>query len=436
MSRFNLVFLSLFVAACVATQETSLVATLGTNEFTVGHVPVLSSHVTSHVAAVGSTGRPWWSRLGLRLASLMGVGSAQGRAADGVAGADEPEVRADSYVYVHPDLLRANAHTIFVEWSRAANKSYESAEEFSSRLERWLDNLEYVIEHNGRVRGYQLGMNAFADLGFEEWRGTMGFVMGKFARTAEGNGAFVYADVDANALPEHVDWRDKGAVGPVKAQGMCGSCWAFSTTGAIEGIDAIVTGDLKSLSEQMLIDCDTTRDSGCDGGLMDFAFDFVVRNGGIDEERSYPYMERDGQCDLQRLGRHVVTIDGYEDVPEDDEIALKKAVAHQPVSVAIEADHRAFQLYSGGVFDDLSCGTELNHGVLIVGYGMERPVNASLGPRPYWTVKNSWGPDFGESSPPGNSTPGAQGFARLKFGNTCLRGPCQGYVGARPPWQR
>lgn len=386
---FNPVFLlCLCLAACVvvATQEPSLVATLGTNEFTVGHVPVLA---VSHAAEARSTGS-LWSRPWQRLTSLLRVGSIIGR------GPPLAKLVSDSYVYVHPDLLRANAREVFVEWSRAANKTYEGAEELSFRLSTWVHNLEYVIEHNGRGKGYHLGMNAFADLGFEEWRGMMGFGVGKFARTGKDNGAFMYADVDADALPGHIDWREKGVVGPVKAQGMCGSCWAFSTTGAIEGIDAIVTGDLKSLSEQMLIDCDKTRDSGCDGGLMDFAFEFVLANGGIDEERSYPYVERDGQCDLHRLMRHVVTIDGYEDVPEDDEVALKKAVAHQPVSVAIEADHRAFQLYTGGVFDDLACGTELNHGVLIVGYGVEPPMNASLGDQPYWTVKNSWGEGWGE----------------------------------------
>ncbi len=388
----------LYLAACavVASSEPSLAATLGADEFTAGFVPVLTVNSASHAA--GPAKSSLWSRLGQRLSGLVGVGSTRG--GQGSLSVGDASLAGPSYVYVHPDSLRANAREVFADWSRAANRTYESAEEMMFRLETWVDNLEYAIEHNARGRGYRLGMNAFADLGFEEWRGMMGFGVREFARVGSGgkNGGagFMYADVDADALPEHVDWRDAGAVGPVKVQGMCGSCWAFSTTGAIEGIDAIVTGELKSLSEQMLIDCDTTRDSGCDGGLMDFAFEFVLANGGIDEESSYPYMERDGQCDMQRLGRHVVTIDGYQDVPKYDEVALKKAVAHQPVSVAIEADLRAFQLYSGGVFDDLSCGTELNHGVLIVGYGMEPPVNASSADRPYWTVKNSWGEAWGE----------------------------------------
>ena len=387
----------LWVAACAAADNESLLVTLGTGERTVGHIPVLFSGPLS-VSAHGTV-TSLWSRFRHRMSSLSSIWNpaTAWRKAENVY--DTAIRGTGAYVYVHPEALRAHAQEVFVEWSRAAKRAYASAEESSSRFMTWMDNLEYVIEHNGRGDGYQLGMNSFADLGFEEWRSMMGFAGKKFVRKGEGEndgGNFMYADVDPEKLPKHVDWRDKGAVGPVKAQGACGSCWAFSTTGAIEGIDAIVTGDLKSLSEQMLIDCDTTRDNGCSGGLMDFAFDFVLRNGGIDEEVSYPYLERDGQCDMMRLGRHVVTIDGYEDVPEDDELALKKAVAHQPVSVAIEADHRAFQLYSGGVFGDLACGTDLNHGVLIVGYGTEEPVNATSDALPYWTVKNSWGEGWGE----------------------------------------
>jgi len=199
-------------------------------------------------------------------------------------------------------------------------------------------------------------------------------------------------------------------VAEVKNQQMCGACWAFSATGAIEGINAIVTGKLLSASEQELVDCDTAMDHGCHGGLMDYAFDFVVNNGGIDTEADYPYSGEDGQCEPNRLGRHVITIDGFEDVPANDEAALLKAVANQPVSVAIEADQRAFQLYVGGVFDDEACGTALNHGVLAVGYGVHANGTHEV---PYWLIKNSWGPEWGDG-----------GYIRLRRGVAAQEGQC------------
>jgi KDEL-tailed cysteine endopeptidase len=234
-------------------------------------------------------------------------------------------------------------------------------------------------------------MNSLADLSSDEYKNLyLGLAVNPEKLLSKSATPFRYADVPEESLPKSIDWRAKGAVAEVKNQQQCGSCWAFSTTGSIEGINAIFTGQLISLSEQELVDCDTAGDNqGCNGGLMDSAFEFVISNGGLDTEEDYPYTGTDGRCIRAKKGLHVVSIDGYEDVPAKSMIALKKAVAHQPVSVAIEADQRSFQLYAGGVYNDTKCGTALDHGVLAVGYGVEHG-------QYYWIVKNSWGPDWGD----------------------------------------
>jgi len=231
----------------------------------------------------------------------------------------------------------------------------------------------------------QLGMNALADLTHAEYRARY---LGGYDRALKPRGAAAppaasLAD-GATPPPPSVDWRLKNAVTPVKNQAQCGSCWAFSTTGAVEGVNAIATGALVSLSEQELVDCDKEHDNGCHGGLMDFAFDWILANGGLDTEEDYRYKAEEHKCRVDRAHRRVVSIDGHEDVAPNDEDALMRAVARQPVSVAIEADQRPFQLYVGGVFD-ADCGVALDHGVLAVGYGSEAGQD-------FWVVKNSWGP--------------------------------------------
>lgn len=188
-------------------------------------------------------------------------------------------------------------------------------------------------------------------------------------------------------VPDTIDWRKKGAVTHVKDQSSCGACWAFSATGAIEGINQIVTGSLVSLSEQELCDCDRTYNSGCAGGLMDYAFKWVIQNHGIDTEDDYPYQAAERTCLKNKLKRRVATIDGYTDIPSNSEDLLLQAVATQPVSVGICGSERTFQLYSKGIFTG-PCSTSLDHAVLIVGYGSENGVD-------YWILKNSWGTNWG-----------------------------------------
>lgn len=280
--------------------------------------------------------------------------------------------------------------TLYKWWSAKHGKVANDVGENKQRLEIFKDNLRFIDEHNAENRTYKVGLTRFADLTNEEYKsmymGTRTDAKRRFAKSKNVKNRR-YAFQAGDSLPESVDWRENGAVSPVKDQGGCGSCWAFSAIAAVESINQIVTGQLVSLSEQELVDCDP-YDSGCNGGLMDYAFEFIKRNGGIDTEVDYPYQGSNGHCDPSRRNSKVVTIEGYEDVLPNDEKALQKAVAHQPVSVAIEASGRALQLYVSGVFTG-ACGTALDHGVVVVGYGSENG-------KDYWIVRNSWGAGWGE----------------------------------------
>jgi len=176
---------------------------------------------------------------------------------------------------------------------------------------------------------------------------------------------------------------------------------------ATEGINKLSSGKLISLSEQEVVDCDVKgEDQGCNGGLMDDAFKFIIKNKGLTTESNYPYKAADGTCNTKKAASHAAAITGYEDVPANSEASLLKAVANQPVSVAIDAGGFAFQLYSGGVFTG-DCGTDLDHGVTAVGYG-----TASDGTK-YWLVKNSWGSSWGEN-----------GYIRMERGVNAKEGLC------------
>lgn len=286
---------------------------------------------------------------------------------------------------------------LFEKWLAKYRKAYASFEEKLKRFEVFKDNLKHIDEINKKVTSYWLGLNEFADLTHDEFKATYLGLKGDLPRRSREVFSSNLRYEDVNDLPKSVDWRKKGAVTDVKNQGQCGSCWAFSTVAAVEGINQIVSGNLTSLSEQELIDCSTDGNNGCNGGVMDYAFSYIASSGGLHTEEAYPYLMEEGACDQKSSSEGVVTISGYEDVPENDEQGLLKALAHQPVSVAIEASGRHFQFYSGGVFDG-PCGAELDHGVTAVGYG------ASKG-QDYIIVKNSWGPHWGE-----------KGYIRMKRG--------------------
>ncbi|KAE9586739.1 putative actinidain [Lupinus albus] len=281
-----------------------------------------------------------------------------------------------------------NTYNLFETWCKQHNKTYSSEQEKQYKFKVFEDNYAFVTQHNNRVgnSSYTLSLNAFADLTHHEFKTSR--IRGLSPRLFRFNHSHnQQSDNRVLHLPSEFDWRNNGAVTPVKDQGSCGACWSFSATGAIEGINKIVTGSLVSLSEQELVDCDRDYNSGCEGGIMEYAYQFVIDNHGIDTEKDYPYQAHDRTCSKDKLKRHVVTIDGYTDVPSGDEKKLLKAVASQPVSVGICGSDRAFQLYSRGIFTG-PCSTSLDHAVLIVGYGSENGVD-------YWIAKNSWGTSWG-----------------------------------------
>jgi len=252
----------------------------------------------------------------------------------------------------------------------------------------WESNLEIIQQHNLKAdRGehtYWLGENQYADLALEEFVAMMnGYVMD----TTRVPDFHVASGAKAN---DTVDWRTKGYVTPVKNQERCGSCWAFSSTGSLEGQTFKKTGTLTSLSEQNLVDCSKKEgNKGCKGGLMDNAFAYIKKNNGIDTEKSYPYKGRDSICEFKSADVGA-TDTGAKDI-ERSEDALQQAVSEVgPISVAMDASHSSFQLYKRGVYSEPRCSsTRLDHGVLAVGYG-------ELDGEAYWLVKNSWGATWGQ----------------------------------------
>jgi hypothetical protein len=276
---------------------------------------------------------------------------------------------------------------LFQQWAKQYNKNYEVADVFN-RFRIFSDNLEKINTHNAEKHSWTMGMNEFGDMTADEFGATYkGLLPQRSAYLRSQNEATFPKDFKPL---DDIDWVAKGAVTPVKNQGQCGSCWAFSTTGAVEGAHEIATGKLVSLSEQELVDCaGSFGNQGCSGGLMDYGFEFVIKNG-LCTEGDYGYEARKGTCQMSSC-QPAAKITGYKDVPKGDEDSLKAAVNQGPVSIAIEADQSGFQFYSGGVFTG-NCGKQLDHGVLLVGYGTDSDSSTD-----YWKVKNSWGASWGEN---------------------------------------
>nr|XP_018904484.1 PREDICTED: cathepsin L1-like isoform X1 [Bemisia tabaci]XP_018904485.1 PREDICTED: cathepsin L1-like isoform X1 [Bemisia tabaci]XP_018904486.1 PREDICTED: cathepsin L1-like isoform X1 [Bemisia tabaci] len=313
-------------------------------------------------------------------------------------------------------LKLRNLETEFMNFKINFNKSYSTVDEEKLRMEIFKQNLMKIEEHNERYRRnettFEMAMNHFGDYMHHEYhKHVHGYLGRDLFRNAVGGQPAVMAILNASVMtsepdapvflppanvkiPDEVDWRVLGAVTPVKHQGRCGACWAFSATGALEGQIFRKTGVLTNISEQNLIDCSGNYGNvGCRGGLMTQAFKYVKDNGGVESEAAYPYEGGEKRCRYVRNGS-VATDSGYMNIKNEDEEHVKAAVATVgPICSAIDAKYDTFHFYSRGVYHEPRCTNNidlLNHGVLIVGYGTD-PKKGD-----YWIIKNSWGPRWGD----------------------------------------
>jgi len=293
---------------------------------------------------------------------------------------------------VHHTKPPVSDQQAFTEWMAKYEKSYHH-DHFHARYLIWKNNARWVQDW-GKTHPnatFTVELNQFADMSNEEFNSIYNGLL--IPSEQLPHSSFLVNETMFLAEPgESGDWRKKGVVTKVKDQGQCGSCWAFSATGSTEGINALKRGSLVSLSEQNLVDCATIeyQNYGCNGGFMVNAFKYIIQNKGIDTEESYPYAATDGKCQYspKNIGG---TLKSYVEIPQGDEKSLLLAASHRPISVGIDAGRPSFQFYSGGIYNEPACSsTVLNHGVLIVGWGVEGDGQG------YWLVKNSWGPKWGE----------------------------------------
>lgn len=269
-------------------------------------------------------------------------------------------------------------HAEFKSYISKFSKSYSDSDH-AQRFSNFRQNSAYIRKINSLNTSFTLALNKFADMSIGEFESRfLGTQVDKKLRTPNKKVHQIF--------PSTKDWVAEGHVSPVKDQGYCGSCWAFSAIGAVESIYSIKKGKLLDLSEQQLVDCSTPYgNTGCNGGLMDKAFDYMVANGVV-RETKYSYKAEDQKCKKTKTWNPELYLSGYTFVQENNYNALASAVHQQPVSVAVDASN--WSLYSSGVFTSDWCETNLNHGVLLVGYNLEDG---------HFTIKNSWGADWGEN---------------------------------------
>jgi C1A family cysteine protease len=309
-------------------------------------------------------------------------------------------------------LTASSLSTLFESWKLEHGKTYATAEENTKRFEIFSANSKIIEQHNSEGHSWTMGFTKFADLTPKEFEALQTLWPSELGKTKSA--ATLRHKRTGLDIPTSVDWRNNGIVVPIKDQGNCGSCWAFSTVVSYEGQVALKTGNLTSFSEQNLVDCvkgqtisgsSQTCCSGCEGGLMDYAFQYMMdkQQGNDATEQRYPYTATDGTCSFNIKNTAYVPVTSYTDIESGNEEDLKDATANVgPISIAVDANS-GWQSYTGGIFKPSFCNpNHLNHGVAIVGYGTENG-------QEYWIIRNSWGESWGEG-----------GYIRIAYGsNIC-----------------
>ncbi|XP_047200271.1 procathepsin L-like isoform X3 [Hippoglossus stenolepis] len=277
------------------------------------------------------------------------------------------------------------------EWKVENHRVYDNETEISFRRAVWEKNMNLVLKHNQEAsegkHSYTLGLNHLSDMTTEEINERLNGLRPEEVDLLRNE---TFKRASGSVAPPSVDWRKSGLVSPVQNQGKCGSCWAFSSMGALEGQIAKRTGALVPLSPQNLLDCSTTDGNhGCRGGNRPKAFKYVIRNKGVDSEISYPYEAKDRKCRYSVKGK-AGHCSNFNVLPKGDEIALRDETASVgPISVGVYSKLPSFHQYRRGVYNDPKCSSSVTHAVLVVGYGTDNGQD-------YWLVKNSWGTKWGE----------------------------------------
>ena len=276
----------------------------------------------------------------------------------------------------------------YMQYLAQFNKMTNDIDEFNFRLEHFKTADDFIKENNSGNETHVAGHNQFSDWSHAEYQAILGY-----RRSEQEVRNVKIFDESMNA--DSLNWVDAGAVTPVKDQGQCGSCWAFSSTGSLEGAHFVASGELLSFSEQQLVDCAYIKygNYGCNGGLQDSAYKYYEDGNNAELESVYPYTSGNGDdstsCLAQSLSATAVEVSSYVNVTPSNKAQMKAALDQQPLAVAIEADKMVFQTYRSGVLTSSKCGTNLDHAVLAVGYGTEDGQD-------YWLVKNSWDTTWGD----------------------------------------